>query len=103
MDLPKSRSLQSSGPPIAVDPFHRPQKKLILLHGPPGLGKTTVAHVAAKQAGYDILEINASDERGGPAVQAKISGALESHRVGKKPVCLIIDEIDGGAESVRIL
>ncbi|KAK7204763.1 hypothetical protein BZA70DRAFT_279952 [Myxozyma melibiosi] len=107
--LPKSRpkpGIQAdAAPPLATDPFHRPYKKLILLHGPPGLGKTTVAHVAAKQAGYDVLEINASDERGGPAVQAKISGALESHRVGKKPVCIIIDEIDGGAESgfIRVI
>ncbi|KAK9462132.1 uncharacterized protein V1516DRAFT_673834 [Lipomyces oligophaga] len=81
------------------DVFQRPYKKILLIHGPPGLGKTTVAHVAAKQAGYDVLEINASDERSGPAVRAKINNALESHRVGSKPVCIIADEIDGGAES----
>ncbi|KAK9450334.1 P-loop containing nucleoside triphosphate hydrolase protein [Limtongia smithiae] len=92
-------------PPQPNDPLQRPLKKLLLLHGPPGLGKTTVAHVAAKQAGYDVLEINASDERGGTAVLGKITGALESHRVGKRPVCIIVDEIDGGAESgfIRVL
>lgn len=33
--------------------------QLLLLSGPPGLGKTSMAHVIAKQAGYDVMEINA--------------------------------------------
>ncbi|KAK9243881.1 hypothetical protein V1506DRAFT_358514 [Lipomyces tetrasporus] len=90
---------------VHTDPYHRPEKKLLLLHGAPGLGKTTVAHVAARQAGYDVLEINASDERGGPLVHDKIRGAIDSHRVGARPVCIIIDEIDGAADSgfIRVL
>ncbi|KAK9456656.1 P-loop containing nucleoside triphosphate hydrolase protein [Dipodascopsis uninucleata] len=84
---------------VNIDPFQRPYKKILLLHGSPGLGKTTVAHVAARQAGYDVLEINASDERGGPLVKEKILGALESHSIGSRPTCVVIDEIDGGAES----
>ncbi|RAL58247.1 hypothetical protein DID88_002247 [Monilinia fructigena] len=30
--------------------------RAIIIHGPPGIGKTTAAHLAAKLAGYDILE-----------------------------------------------
>ena len=33
--------------------------QLLLISGPPGLGKTTLAHVVAKQAGYEVMEINA--------------------------------------------
>jgi replication factor C subunit 1 len=35
----------------------------VILSGPPGIGKTTAAHLMAKLEGYDILEFNASDTR----------------------------------------
>ncbi|CCH41221.1 Chromosome transmission fidelity protein 18 [Wickerhamomyces ciferrii] len=81
-----------------TDPFGRPSKKILLIHGPPGLGKTTVAHVIAKQAGYEIMEVNASDERSGQRVRDKINNSLNSQTFSGKPVCLIADEVDGAAE-----
>ena len=33
--------------------------QIALLCGPPGLGKTTLAHVLAKHAGYNVVEMNA--------------------------------------------
>jgi chromosome transmission fidelity protein 18 len=61
------------------------------------LGKTTLAHVVARQAGYEVMEINASDARSGSVIDDRIRPALESGcAVGStKPVLLIIDEIDG--------
>ncbi len=44
---------------------------------PPGLGKTTLAHVCAAHCGYRPLEINASDDRGGASLQARILDAVE--------------------------
>ena len=37
--------------------------KPILLVGPPGIGKTTIAYLVAKQFGYDMIGLNASDVR----------------------------------------
>lgn len=37
--------------------------RCVLISGPPGIGKTTAAHLVAKQHGYDVLELNASDVR----------------------------------------
>ncbi|KAK7037989.1 chromosome transmission fidelity protein 18 [Favolaschia claudopus] len=81
----------------AMDEYRRPREKLLLLSGPPGLGKTTLAHVVARQAGYEVMEINASDARSGSVIDDRIRPALESGRaVGStKPVLLVIDEIDG--------
>ena len=42
-----------------LDEHDRPFHKVVLLHGPPGLGKTTLGHVVARHCGYNVVEINA--------------------------------------------
>jgi len=79
----------------------RPAQKVILLCGPAGLGKTTLAHVLAKHAGYTPFEINASDDRTASVLEQKIRNAIEMQSVafgvGQKarPHAVILDEIDG--------
>eukprot|EP01038_Epipyxis_sp_PR26KG_P015121 gene15121-20348_t len=75
----------------------RPYTKVIMLCGPPGTGKTTMAHVIASHCGYRPIEINASDDRSPEILKERISQATQNTTLDddKRPNCIILDEIDG--------
>ncbi|KAL9114489.1 MAG: hypothetical protein Q9227_001570 [Pyrenula ochraceoflavens] len=95
--------------PFSGNEEEQHHKKILMLTGPPGLGKTTLAHVCAKQAGYEVLEINASDDRSRDVVKGRIKDALGTENVrgidvkrdnktvrkAGRPVCVVVDEVDG--------
>ncbi|XP_064109296.1 chromosome transmission fidelity protein 18 homolog [Macrobrachium nipponense] len=91
---------KKTGPDIIaeLDDHGRPAQKAILLCGPPGLGKTTLAHIIARHAGYNPVEMNASDDRSVEVFRKNLENATSMKAVmgvDKRPNCLIIDEIDG--------
>ncbi|XP_019858878.1 PREDICTED: chromosome transmission fidelity protein 18 homolog [Amphimedon queenslandica] len=91
----------------ALDEHRRPKQKIVLLCGPPGIGKTTLAHTVARQCGYNIVEVNASDDRSADVFRKILESSTEMQSVltsSSKPNCLIIDEIDGApAAAINVL
>ena len=92
---------------LVKDSKGRPKKKIALLCGNPGLGKTTLAHVISQHAGYKVVEMNASDDRTPEVFLNKIETSTQMKAVmgqTKRPNCLVIDEIDGAPiQAINIL
>lgn len=82
-----------------IDSFGRPMQKIAVLCGPPGLGKTTLAHTIARHAGYAVREINASDDRSPESFKLALQNGTEMQtsimNQERRPNCIILDEIDG--------
>lgn len=114
------RWLKDWGQP--VDPADPPKHKILLVHGPPGMGKTLAVHICARQLGYHLEELNAAnsldqlplssaanfdDKRAktSSALRLRISNALSANTIGalNKPTCLVIDEIDLATNTVDIV
>ncbi|KAJ1726517.1 DNA replication factor C complex subunit Rfc1 [Coemansia biformis] len=102
-----------------------PEARAVLISGPPGIGKTTTAHLVAKLAGFNVLELNASETRNKTTLKSMLGSAIgnrcvlefdrakvravereleneqdrdvaESLRVsGMKRMVVIMDEVDG--------
>lgn len=82
--------------------------RAVMLHGPPGVGKTTAAHLVANLEGYDVVESNASDTRSKKLVETGLRGVLDTSSLlgyfagdgkkveaSKRKLVLIMDEVDG--------
>lgn len=66
----------------------------VLLVGPPGTGKTTLATLAAEQYGYDIIGINASDARSKSRINKILSPVLGNAGLAGSTL-IFVDEVDG--------
>ena len=68
--------------------------KPILLVGPPGIGKTTIAYLTAKKFGFDMIGLNASDVRSKSRINEILSPVLGNVTVLGTPM-IFVDEVDG--------
>ena len=68
--------------------------KPLLLVGPPGIGKTTMAILCAKLFNYDLISLNASDVRTKQRIQDVLNPVMGNTTVIGKPM-IFVDEVDG--------
>jgi replication factor C large subunit len=88
------------GQELAIDKlknFFRtfPAKKAVILHGPPGIGKTSLAYAVAAEYDAEIIEMNASDLRNKEKIAQIIGPASQQRSLFKKFKIILIDEVDG--------
>jgi replication factor C large subunit len=73
-----------------------PKKRATFLYGPPGIGKTSVAQVVAREHDYVLVEINASDTRNKGSINETLGKAVKQNVTlfGQKRM-ILLDEMDG--------
>lgn len=75
--------------------FKTQKKKAAFLTGPVGCGKTSSAIVLAKELGWELVEVNASDTRNADEIEAKIGEAARQQSLFFQGKLILVDEVDG--------
>ena len=55
--------------------------KAVLMHGPPGIGKSSSARVMIETCGYTMIELNASDVRNKAGLQEKVASLTQNQSI----------------------
>ncbi|MCX8194558.1 MAG: replication factor C large subunit [Candidatus Micrarchaeota archaeon] len=69
-------------------------QKPLLIFGPPGTGKTSIAYALASEYGWGIFEFNASDLRDEAAAERFLANASLSGSLFGKRKLILIDDVD---------
>ncbi len=72
-----------------------PKKKALILHGTPGVGKTSLAYAISLENDIEILELNASDLRNKQKIAEIIGPAIQQKSLFKTSKLILVDEVDG--------
>src|SRR3989304_7401617 len=80
-----------------------PENRAVVLYGRAGIGKTTAAHALAREMGWDVIELNASDQRTADIINkvagsASRMGTLEGSGIKRLIIMDDADKIHGTAD-----
>jgi replication factor C large subunit len=87
-----------------------PEKRAVILHGQAGIGKTSSAHALARDMNWEVIELNASDQRTAGVIE-KVAGSASTMKTltgTSEKRLIILDEADnlhgnsdrGGARAI---
>ena len=66
----------------------------VLVYGPSGIGKSAAVHMLAKENGWNVVELNASDYRDKGTIDTRMLSAATSRSLFGKRNLILLDEID---------
>jgi len=78
-----------------------PKRKAVILNGPVGTGKTSMALALAKEHNLELFELNASDLRNRLSLEEVLKPSVEQQSLFKKGKLILMDEADGITTSDR--
>lgn len=80
-----------------------PDKKGLLLVGPPGIGKTSIVRAVGEDFGWVVIELNASDARNAASIRKAAGGGASNYTFGldgsfdlggSRKTLILLDEVD---------
>jgi len=72
-----------------------PEKRAVLLIGPPGIGKTATVGALANELNMELVEFNSSDNRNKDSIETLVWRAASQQTLDGRPRIILLDEVDG--------
>ena len=72
-----------------------PEKRAILLLGPPGTGKTATVGALANELDMELVEFNSSDKRNKDSIETLVWRAASQQTLDGRSRIILLDEVDG--------
>ncbi|WOK93415.1 hypothetical protein Cni_G02112 [Canna indica] len=66
-------------------------RNVLLITGPVGSGKSAAIYACAKEQGFEVIEVSASDLRNGANIKSKFAEAMESHGFNRWFVNILLE------------